>query len=76
MYCPQHAGVLTPASQYIHPCRHDLARVNADTEIERLREENERLTAAYMHLVERLRLATPQSLMAVTDAALLGQGET
>jgi len=47
---------------------HAVCERNMDAEIERLK-------AAYARLVERLRLATPQSLMAVTDAALSGQGE-
>ena len=38
-----------------------------------LREENERLVAAYARLVDRLRDAMPRSLMALTDADIADQ---
>jgi hypothetical protein len=38
------------------------------TAIRGLQMENESLRAAYVRLTDRLRLATPQSLMAITDA--------
>src|SRR3954468_6167669 len=41
-----------------------------------LQEENERLHKAYGRLVERLRLATPRSLMEVSDEALSPTQET
>jgi DNA repair exonuclease SbcCD ATPase subunit len=46
--------------------RQGQARRKAEQERDEARAENERLKAAYSRLVERLRLATPQSLMEVT----------
>ena len=40
-----------------------------ESHIEALYREKQALAAAYARLVERLRLATPQSLMALTDEA-------
>jgi hypothetical protein len=44
-------------------------RLVAEGFVRRVREENERLTAAYARLLDRLRDATPRSLMALTDIA-------
>jgi regulator of replication initiation timing len=47
----------------------DVALDSLRSRVERMEEENERLKAAYSRLVERLKLATPQSLMEVTPDA-------
>src|SRR4051812_16171973 len=48
----------------------------AESQNQALQEENERLHKAYGRLVERLRLATPRSLMEVSDEALSPTQET
>lgn len=54
---------------------HKVCEDNMDAEIDRLTEENQRLKEAYARLVERLRLATPGSLYAVTEADLEKMGK-
>ena len=56
-----HTDPCPAANRWEHEALTALDRM--DAEIERLKAENERLKAAYARLAERLRLATPQSLM-------------